>query len=39
MLAVINWKKHLAYYADHEQAAETVYKIYTGEIRNELVES
>lgn len=39
MLAVINWKKYLAYYADHAPAAETVYKIYTGKIRNEVAES
>jgi hypothetical protein len=39
MLAVINWKKYLAYYADQAPAAETVYKIYTGEIRNGVAES
>ncbi|WP_332642220.1 ThiF family adenylyltransferase [Aeromicrobium sp.] len=38
MLAVINWKKYLAYYADLEQADETVYRIFTGTIRNGTVE-
>jgi hypothetical protein len=34
MLAVVNWKKYLGYYASSEQVAETVYKIFTGTIRN-----
>ncbi len=34
VLAVINWKKYLGYYADLKQANETVYKIFTGTIRH-----
>lgn len=34
MLAVINWKKYLSYYAEHEPTTETVYRIFTGTIRN-----
>jgi len=34
MLAVINWKKYVGYYAASEQVDETVYKIFTGTIRN-----
>ncbi|MBV1854539.1 ThiF family adenylyltransferase [Catellatospora tritici] len=34
ILAVIAWKKHLGYYADHTAAVETLYKVFTGEIRN-----
>jgi hypothetical protein len=39
VLAVINSKKYLGYYADHTSVLETVYKIYTGEIRNAVTES
>lgn len=35
MLAIVNWKKHLGYYADHTPATETVYRIFTGDLRNE----
>ena len=35
LLAVIAWKKYLGYYADHTRAVETLYKLFTGEIRNE----
>lgn len=34
LLAVIAWKKHLGYYAEHTRAVETMYKVFTGEIRN-----
>jgi len=34
MLAVINWKKYLTYYAEFEQVDETVYRVFTGTIRN-----
>jgi hypothetical protein len=34
MLAVINWKKHLGYYADLDPVGETVYRVFTGTIRN-----
>jgi len=34
ILAVIAWKKYLGYYADHAAAVETLYKVFTGEIRN-----
>jgi hypothetical protein len=34
MLAVINWKKDLTYYAEFEPVDETVYRIFTGTIRN-----
>lgn len=36
MMAVIAWKKHLGYYASAETVTETVYKIFTGDIRNGL---
>jgi hypothetical protein len=35
LLAVIAWKKYLGYYAQHTHAVETLYKVFTGEIRNE----
>ncbi|MGL5827593.1 MAG: DUF6791 domain-containing protein [Nocardioides sp.] len=34
MLAVINWKKYLTYYAEFGPVDETVYRIFTGTIRN-----
>jgi hypothetical protein len=34
MLAIINWKKFLTYYAEIESVDETVYRIFTGTIRN-----
>jgi hypothetical protein len=34
MIAVINWKKYLTYYAEFEQVNETVYRVFTGTIRN-----
>jgi len=34
MLAVISWKKQLGYYAGLNHPDETVYKLFTGEIRN-----
>lgn len=34
MLAVINWKKYLTYYAEFAPVDETVYRIFTGTIRN-----
>jgi len=34
MLAVINWKKRLGYYASAERIDESVYKLFTGTIRN-----
>jgi hypothetical protein len=34
LLAVISWKRHLGFYATHAPAAETVYKIFTNELRN-----
>ncbi len=34
MLAVINWKKYLTYYAEFEPVDETVYRIFTGTLRN-----
>jgi hypothetical protein len=34
ILAVIRWKRHLAFYATHEPTNETVYKLYLNEIRN-----
>lgn len=34
MLAVVNWKKYLAYYAQFEPVHETVYRVFTGTIRN-----
>lgn len=34
LMAVLAWKKYLTYYAQHTPAIETLYKVYTGEIRN-----
>ena len=34
MLAVVNWKKYLTYYAEFAPVDETVYRIITGTIRN-----
>ncbi len=34
VLAVGNWKRYLGYYASALDANETIYKIFTGEIRN-----
>jgi len=34
VLAIGNWKKYLGYYAAVDTVAETVYKLYTGTIRN-----
>jgi hypothetical protein len=34
MLAIINWKKYLGYYAEFEPVDETVYRVFTGTIRN-----
>lgn len=34
MLAVVNWKKYVTYYAEFDPADETVYRIFTGTIRN-----
>jgi len=34
VLAVISWKKQLGYYAGFDHPDETVYKLFTGEIRN-----
>lgn len=34
LLAVINWKRHLGYYATHTPVTETVYKIFLNELRN-----
>lgn len=34
LLAVIAWKKYLNYYAEHAHSIETIYKVFTGEIRN-----
>ena len=34
VLAVGNWKKYLGYYATSAQVGETVYKVFTGTIRN-----
>lgn len=39
MLAVGNWKKYLGYYAAAEVLGETVYKIFTGDIRNRVVQT
>jgi hypothetical protein len=38
ILAVVAWKKYLGYYADHTHAIETLYKVFTGEIRNQEAE-
>ncbi len=34
VLAVIRWKRHLGFYATHENANQTVYKLYLNELRN-----
>jgi len=34
VLAVIRWKRHLGFYATHEEANLTVYKLYLNELRN-----
>jgi hypothetical protein len=34
MLAVIQWKRYIGYYATHTPANEAVYKLYLNEIRN-----
>lgn len=34
LLAVIQWKKYLGFYANYEQTVETVYKLYVNELRN-----
>lgn len=34
LLAVIQWKRHLGYYATHTTATETVFKLYLNELRN-----
>ena len=34
MVAVISWKKYLTYYAEFRPVDETVYRIFTGTIRN-----
>lgn len=34
ILAVIQWKRHLGFYATHSAANETVYKLYLNELRN-----
>ncbi|MHB1166799.1 MAG: ThiF family adenylyltransferase [Candidatus Nanopelagicales bacterium] len=34
MLAIVNWKKYLGYYASTGQVKETIYKIFPGTIRN-----
>lgn len=34
MLAIINWKKYLTYYAEFEPVDETVFRLFTGIIRN-----
>jgi hypothetical protein len=39
MLAVISWKKQLNYYAGMDHPDETVYKLFTGEIRNGVVDT
>jgi hypothetical protein len=33
-LAVVNWKKYLTYYAASEDVGETIYKLFTGTVRN-----
>lgn len=37
ILAVIQWKKYLGFYASHEPTTETVYKLYMNEIRNGMI--
>jgi hypothetical protein len=34
MLAVINWKKYFTYHAEFEPVDETVYRVFTGTVRN-----
>ncbi|MDP1877502.1 MAG: ThiF family adenylyltransferase [Actinomycetota bacterium] len=34
MLAVVNWKKYLTYYAEFEPVDETVYRVFTGTTRS-----
>jgi hypothetical protein len=34
MLAVVNWKQYLTYYAQLDPVTETVYRVFTGTIRN-----
>jgi len=34
ILAVVQWKRYIGYYATHTPATETVYKLYLNEIRN-----
>jgi hypothetical protein len=34
ILAVIRWKRHLGFYATHENKNQTVYKLYLNELRN-----
>ncbi len=34
MLAVVNWKKRLGYYASADSIGESVYKLFSGTIRN-----
>lgn len=38
MLAVGNWKRYLGYYASSGQVGETIYKVFTGDIRNRELE-
>jgi hypothetical protein len=38
LLAVIQWKRYMGFYAAHTFAAETVYKLYLNELRNGDVE-
>jgi hypothetical protein len=37
-LAIIQWKRHLGYYASESISDETVFKLYCNEIRNGTVE-
>lgn len=34
LLAVIQWKRHMGFYATHSPASETVFKLYLNELRN-----
>jgi len=34
LLAVIQWKRHLGFYATHSPASETVFKVFLNELRN-----
>lgn len=38
ILAVIQWKRQLGFYATHTSSTETVYKLYLNEVRNEVEE-